>query len=164
MGPATDKGWITACFVTNWKKNPSVSPSHISLPQLLTLSLLISYIVGSLYFWRIRYSRLFWGRVGNHAESSEKCPSFEPAHSDKLGYEGCSNMNASSFITFFTYMLRQNAIPFWKELFVAFRMAPQIENHSLYFSSCRPLYKGHSCILIFFLKQIAMHVLVHVRI
>ena len=27
-------------------------------------------------------------------------------------YEGCSNMNASSFITFFTYMLRENAIPF----------------------------------------------------
>ena len=25
-----------------------------------------------------------------------------------LLYEGCSNMNASSFITFFTYMLRQN--------------------------------------------------------
>ena len=24
-----------------------------------------------------------------------------------VGYEGCSNMNASSFITFFTYMLRQ---------------------------------------------------------
>ena len=23
-------------------------------------------------------------------------------------YEGCSNMNASSFITFFTYMLQQN--------------------------------------------------------
>ena len=41
-----------------------------------------------------------------------------------LLYEGCSNMNASSFITFFTYMLRQNVIPFWKELFVAFQMAP----------------------------------------
>ena len=25
---------------------------------------------------------------------------------------GCSNMNASSFITFFTYVLRQNVIPF----------------------------------------------------
>ena len=31
-------------------------------------------------------------------------------------YEGCSNMNASSFITLITYMLRQNGIPFWKEL------------------------------------------------
>ena len=29
-------------------------------------------------------------------------------------------MNASSFITFFTYMLRQNVIPFWKVLFIAF--------------------------------------------
>ena len=27
-------------------------------------------------------------------------------------YEGCSNMNASSFITFVTYMLRQNGIRF----------------------------------------------------
>ena len=65
-------------------------------------------------------------------------------------YEGCSNMNASSSITFFTYMLRQNAISFWKELLVAFRMAPNIKQHSLYFSSYRPLYKEHSCILKFF--------------
>ena len=65
-------------------------------------------------------------------------------------YEGCSNMNASSFITLFTYMLRQNVIPFWKELFVAFKMAPNIKKHSLYFSSYRRLYKGHSCILKFF--------------
>ena len=64
-------------------------------------------------------------------------------------YEGCSNMNASSFITFFTYMLRQNAIPFWKELFVAFKMIPNIKKHSLYFMSYRPKYKGHSCILKF---------------
>ena len=27
-------------------------------------------------------------------------------------------MNASSFITFSTYMLQQNIIPFWKKLFV----------------------------------------------
>ena len=65
-------------------------------------------------------------------------------------YEGCSNMNASSFITFFTYMLRQNVIPFWKELFVAFKMVPNIKKHSLYFSSYRPFYKGHPCILKFF--------------
>ena len=44
-------------------------------------------------------------------------------------YEGCSNMNASGFITYFTYMLRQNVIPFWKELFVAFKMAPNIKKH-----------------------------------
>ena len=45
-----------------------------------------------------------------------------------MNYEGCSNMNASSFITFFTYMLRQNTIPFWKELFVALKMVPNIKN------------------------------------
>ena len=65
-------------------------------------------------------------------------------------YEGCSNMNASSFITFLTYMLRQNAIPFWKELFVPFKMAPNITLNSLYFSSYRRLYEGYSCILAFF--------------
>ena len=37
-------------------------------------------------------------------------------------------MNASSFITFFTYMLRLNVIPLWKEPFVAFKMAPNIKN------------------------------------
>ena len=48
-------------------------------------------------------------------------------------YEECSNMNASSFITFFTYMLRQNAIPFWKELFIAFKLTPNIRNtHYIY--------------------------------
>ena len=65
-------------------------------------------------------------------------------------YEGCSNMNASSFTTFFTYMLRQNVIPFWKELFVAFKMTPNTKKHSLYFSTYRRLYKGHSRILAFF--------------
>ena len=59
-------------------------------------------------------------------------------------------MNASGFITFFTNLLRQNAIPFWKELFVAFKMAPNIETDSLYFSSYRLLYKDNSCILKFF--------------
>ena len=65
-------------------------------------------------------------------------------------YEGCSNMNASSFITFFTYMLRHNVIPFWKELFVVFKMAPNIKKHSLYVSGYRRLYKSHSYILKFF--------------
>ena len=35
-------------------------------------------------------------------------------------YEGCSNMNASGFITFFTYMLRQNGKRFYKGLYVTF--------------------------------------------
>ena len=69
-------------------------------------------------------------------------------------YEDCSNMNASSFINFFTYMLRQNVIPFWKELFVAFKMAPNTKKHSLYLSSYNPLYKGHSCILKFFWSKL----------
>ena len=55
--------------------------------------------------------------------------------SEKCRYEGCSNMNASSFITSFTYILRQNVISFWKELFVAFKMAPNIKKHSLYVSN-----------------------------
>ena len=64
-------------------------------------------------------------------------------------YEGCSNMNANSFITFFTYVLRQNVIPFWKKLSVAFKMTPTIKKHSLYFLSYRRLYKNHFCILKF---------------
>ena len=47
-------------------------------------------------------------------------------------------------------MVRQNSIPFWKELFFAFKMAPNIKKHSLYFSSYRRLYKGQACILKFF--------------
>ena len=38
----------------------------------------------------------------------------------KWSYEGCSNMNASSLITFFTYMLRQNGKRFYKGLYVTF--------------------------------------------
>ena len=58
-------------------------------------------------------------------------------------YEGCSNMIASSFITFLACMLRQNVIPFLKELFAAFKMAPNIKKHLQYFSSYRRSYKGH---------------------
>ena len=42
-------------------------------------------------------------------------------------YEGCLNMNASSFITFFTYMLRQNRIRFYKGLYVTFELAPDLK-------------------------------------
>ena len=69
-------------------------------------------------------------------------------------YEGCSNMNASSFITFFTCMLRQNVIHFWKELFVVFKMTPNTKKHSQYFSSYRRLYKGHTFILTFFWSKL----------
>ena len=72
----------------------------------------------------------------------------------KKVYEDCSNMNASSFITFCTYMLWQNVLPFWKELFVVFKMAPNIKKHSLYLSSYRRFHKGHSCILKFFWSKL----------
>ena len=65
-------------------------------------------------------------------------------------YEGCSNMNAISFITLFTYMLRHNVIPFWKEQFVAFKLAPNIKKHSIYSLSYIHLFDGHSYILTFF--------------
>ena len=42
-------------------------------------------------------------------------------------YEECSNMNATSFITFFTYRLRYNVIRFNKELFAALKLAPGIK-------------------------------------
>ena len=72
-------------------------------------------------------------------------------------------MNASSFITFFAYMLRQNIIPFWKELLVAFKMTPNIKKHSLDFLSYRRLFKAVPVTEVF-LMQIAIHVVVHVRI
>ena len=83
-------------------------------------------------------------------EGSKDVQKYYLSVDDEVDYEGCSNMNASSFITFFTCMLRQNVIPFRKELLVTFKMAPNIKQHSLYFWSYRPLYKGHSCILKFF--------------
>ena len=91
-----------------------------------------------------------------HSFVLKLCSGSPPTQCKSLqyGYEGCSNMNASGFITFFTYMLRQNVIPFWKELFVAFKMAPNIKKHSLYFSSYRRLYKDHSCILKSFLSKL----------
>ena len=60
----------------------------------------------------------FYRRVGKHRESEDISPRKlclqKIAFELWLGFEnlemseGCSNMNASSFITFFTYMLRQN--------------------------------------------------------
>ena len=62
-------------------------------------------------------------------------------------YEGCSNMNASSFITFDTYMLRQNGIPFFKGLYVTFKLAPDLEKNTVYLSSYSPSNEGHVSIL-----------------
>ena len=47
-------------------------------------------------------------------------------------YEGCSNMNASSFIIFVTYMLRQDGICFYKVLNVAFKLAPDLKKNTVY--------------------------------
>ena len=62
-------------------------------------------------------------------------------------YEGCSNMNASSFITFFTYMLRKNGIQFYKGLYFTFKLAPDIKKNTLYILSYSPLNEGHFSIL-----------------
>ena len=62
-------------------------------------------------------------------------------------YEGCSNMNASSFITFFTYMLRQNGKRFYKGLYVTFKLAPDLKKNTVYLSSYSPLNEGHVSIL-----------------
>ena len=56
-------------------------------------------------------------------------------------------MNASSFITFFTYMLRQNGKPFYKGLYVTFKLAPDIKKITVGLSSYSPLNKGHVSIL-----------------
>ena len=64
-----------------------------------------------------------------------------------VAYEGCSNMNASGFITFFTYMLRQNGIRFYKGLYVTFKLAPNLKKNTVYLSSYGPLNEGHVSIL-----------------
>ena len=56
-------------------------------------------------------------------------------------------MNASGFITFFTYMLRQNGKRFYKGLYITFRVEPDLKKNTVYLSSYIPLNKGHVCIL-----------------
>ena len=56
-------------------------------------------------------------------------------------------MNASSFITFFTYMLRQNGRRFYKGLYVIFKLACNINKNTVYLSSYNPLNEGHVSIL-----------------
>ena len=62
-------------------------------------------------------------------------------------YEGCSNMNASSFITFLTYMLQQNGKRFYKGLFVTFKLVLDLNKNTVYFSSYSPSNEGHVSIL-----------------
>ena len=55
-------------------------------------------------------------------------------------------MNADSFITFYTYILRENVIRFQRELLADFKLAPGIKKHTMYFLSYSHKYEGHSCI------------------
>ena len=63
---------------------------------------------------------------------------------EKVDYEGCSNMNASSFITFVEYMPRQNG----KRFYVTFKLAPNLKKNTVYLSSYGPLNEGHFSILV----------------
>ena len=56
-------------------------------------------------------------------------------------------MNASGFITFFTYMLRQNGKRFYKSLYVTLKVAPDLKKNTVYLSSYFPLNEGHVSIL-----------------
>ena len=56
-------------------------------------------------------------------------------------------MNASSIITFFTYMLQQNDKRFYKGLYVTFKLAPDLKKNTVYLLSYSPLNEGHVSIL-----------------
>ena len=56
-------------------------------------------------------------------------------------------MNASSFLTFFTYMLRQNGERFYKGMYVTFKLALNLKKNTVYLSSYSPWKKGHVSIL-----------------
>ena len=56
-------------------------------------------------------------------------------------------MNASSFITFFTYMLLENGKRFYKGLYVTVELTPDIKKNTVYLSSYSPLSEGHVRIL-----------------
>ena len=56
-------------------------------------------------------------------------------------------MNASGFITFFTYMLRHIGKRFYKGLYVTFIVVPDLKQNTVYLSSYSALNEGHVCIL-----------------
>ena len=56
-------------------------------------------------------------------------------------------MNASSLISFFTYMLEQNDKRFYKGLYVTLKLAPDQKKNTVYLSSYSPLNEGHVSIL-----------------
>ena len=55
-------------------------------------------------------------------------------------------MNASSFITLFTYALRQNGKRFYKGLYVTFKLALDLKKNTVHLSSYSPSNDGHVCI------------------
>ena len=56
-------------------------------------------------------------------------------------------MNASGFITFFTYMLQQNGKHFYKGLYVTFKLAPDLKKYTVHLSSYSLLKEGDVDIL-----------------
>ena len=56
-------------------------------------------------------------------------------------------MNASSFITFVTNMLRQIGVRFYKGVYVTFKLAPGIKTNAVCLTSYSPLNEGHFSIL-----------------
>ena len=56
-------------------------------------------------------------------------------------------MNARSFITFVTYMLRQSGIRFYKGSYVTFKLAPDLKENTACLLSYSPLNEGHFSIL-----------------
>ena len=56
-------------------------------------------------------------------------------------------MNASGFITFFTYMLRQNGKRFYKGLYVTLKLALDQKKNTVYLSRYSRSNKGHVSIL-----------------
>ena len=56
-------------------------------------------------------------------------------------------MNASGFITSFTYMLQQNGKHFYKGLYVTFKLAPDLKKYTVYLSSYSLLKEGDVDIL-----------------
>ena len=62
-------------------------------------------------------------------------------------YEGCSNMNASSFINFFTYVLRQNGKRFYKGLYVTFKLTQNLKKNTVCLMSYSPSNEGHVSML-----------------
>ena len=60
-------------------------------------------------------------------------------------YEGCSNMNASSFLSFVANMhiYIQNGIRFYKGLYVIFKLALDLKKNTVFLLSYSPLNEGH---------------------